>query len=136
MDPLDHHRSRALRLPDMANGTMKNRYPVAQASEPAVSPTSSRPGARTRREWPIHRAAQRRVRGRMGTMNPLNGFSVILSLSAFLFLALATATFSSDWPQFLGPARDGTYPGTNLAAQWPKEGPPIAWKKKVGEGFS
>jgi outer membrane protein assembly factor BamB len=43
---------------------------------------------------------------------------------------------ASDWPQFLGPTRNGIYSGTNLAASWPKPGPPKIWQKKVGHGFS
>ncbi|HEV7928215.1 MAG TPA: PQQ-binding-like beta-propeller repeat protein [Verrucomicrobiae bacterium] len=41
-----------------------------------------------------------------------------------------------DWPQFLGPTRDGVYAGADLAAAWPKEGPPVVWRKDIGEGFS
>ena len=43
---------------------------------------------------------------------------------------------AQDWPQFLGPARDGMYAGANLNMTWPKEGPAVAWQMKVGEGFS
>jgi outer membrane protein assembly factor BamB len=41
-----------------------------------------------------------------------------------------------DWPQFLGPARDGVYLGPGLTAGWPKEGPQRVWQKSVGRGFS
>jgi len=43
---------------------------------------------------------------------------------------------AADWPQFLGPTRDGVYAGTDLADTWPVEGPPVVWRKNVGEGFS
>lgn len=55
-------------------------------------------------------------------------------LSAFIGLTAVSAS-ASDWPQFLGPNRNGTYPGTNLAVSWPKEGPPILWQKNIGQGF-
>jgi outer membrane protein assembly factor BamB len=55
---------------------------------------------------------------------------------AFVIAAMTGAVAAQDWPQFLGPARNGTCPGTNLAATWPKEGPPTLWKKEVGQGFS
>src|SRR5580658_8463593 len=42
---------------------------------------------------------------------------------------------AGDWPQFLGPTRDGVYADSNLAT-WPKEGPPVVWQKSVGAGFS
>jgi outer membrane protein assembly factor BamB len=43
---------------------------------------------------------------------------------------------AADWPQFLGPTRKGATGETNLAAAWPKEGPPVLWQRKVGQGFS
>jgi outer membrane protein assembly factor BamB len=49
---------------------------------------------------------------------------------------LALAAVGADWPQFLGPERNGTSPETGLAASLPKMGPPLAWEREVGEGFS
>ncbi len=45
-------------------------------------------------------------------------------------------TRAGDWPQFLGPNRDGISAETGLVKTWPKKGPPVLWKKDVGEGFS
>jgi len=45
------------------------------------------------------------------------------------------AVYSSDWPQFLGPTRNGVYAGNDLANAWPKEGPPTVWQKQIGHGF-
>ena len=42
----------------------------------------------------------------------------------------------ADWPQLLGPQRNGSYAGPPLAKAWPKEGPPVVWKRKVGQGFA
>ncbi|MEY2408605.1 MAG: outer membrane protein assembly factor BamB [Verrucomicrobiota bacterium] len=60
-----------------------------------------------------------------------------------LMLRFALATFSltlavqaQDWPQFLGPNRNGSTPATKLASTWPKEGPPVLWQRKVGQGFA
>jgi outer membrane protein assembly factor BamB len=58
-----------------------------------------------------------------------------LSLAAWA-LALSACAFAEDWPQFLGPARNGVYSGNDLAAKWPPAGPAIVWKKEVGAGFS
>ena len=52
---------------------------------------------------------------------------------AILFLTFAT-TIASDWPQFLGPTRNGVYSGNDLAPAIPAS--PIVWKKDVGEGFA
>jgi outer membrane protein assembly factor BamB len=43
---------------------------------------------------------------------------------------------AEDWPQWRGPARNGISQEKGWADQWPKEGPPIAWKANVGLGFS
>ena len=51
-------------------------------------------------------------------------------------LWLVVAVRAADWPQFLGPTRDGVSLETNLHLAWPKEGPKILWKTKVGEGWS
>lgn len=49
---------------------------------------------------------------------------------------MATFALAQDWPQFLGPARNGTYSGNDLAAKWGPAGPAVVWKKEVGQGFS
>jgi outer membrane protein assembly factor BamB len=56
--------------------------------------------------------------------------------SLFLILLASSAAAASDWPQFLGPTRDGVYAANDLAPAWPKEGPAVVWEKKVGQGFS
>ena len=41
-----------------------------------------------------------------------------------------------DWPQFLGPSRNGVYSGPAPEAAWAMSGPAMAWKIAVGQGFS
>jgi outer membrane protein assembly factor BamB len=41
-----------------------------------------------------------------------------------------------DWPQFLGPTRNGVCAETNLNLIWSGDGPPKLWQKDVGQGFS
>ncbi len=53
-----------------------------------------------------------------------------------LCLCAAPRGWAGDWPQFLGPTRDGVYAGSDLAETWPTEGPPVVWQKSVGQGFS
>ena len=48
----------------------------------------------------------------------------------------AGATNAADWPQFLGPARNGTVDTAALADSWPAGGPPALWTSKVGAGFA
>ena len=55
---------------------------------------------------------------------------------AILFSFLLTGILAAeDWPQFLGPRRDGTYQGKALP-KWPANGPKLLWKKNVGAGFA
>ena len=49
---------------------------------------------------------------------------------------LPLAALAQDWPQFLGPTRNGVAAEMKLAATWPNEGPAILWQRKVGAGFS
>ena len=51
-------------------------------------------------------------------------------------LSIATPALAADWPQFLGPNRDGVYTGDDLAAAWPSGGPAQVWERPVGEGYS
>src|ERR1700722_5932530 len=57
-------------------------------------------------------------------------------LLATLCLLSASTLRADDWPQFLGPRRDGTSLEKDLRAAWPKSGPPTLWQRDVGEGFS
>jgi outer membrane protein assembly factor BamB len=52
--------------------------------------------------------------------------------------ALATGLKSAppDWPQLLGPSRNGVYTGPRLAEAWPSGGPPKVWQKAVGQGLA
>ncbi len=43
---------------------------------------------------------------------------------------------ADDWPQFLGPARNGHSLGAEPTREWPAEGPRVVWKRTVGQGFS
>jgi outer membrane protein assembly factor BamB len=68
-------------------------------------------------------------------MNPTRSLlasTVALTLS----LCLNNAAPGGDWPQFLGPDRNGVSAETGLVDSWPKEGPPVGWQKDIGEGFS
>lgn len=59
-----------------------------------------------------------------------------LSFSLFALVLVAGAAHAEDWPQFLGPRRDGTSQTTGLAKSWPAQGPPVVWRKDVGAGFA
>jgi outer membrane protein assembly factor BamB len=46
----------------------------------------------------------------------------------------AIAADSADWPHWAGPKGDCTTDETGLLKAWPKDGPPILWRIKVGTG--
>ena len=43
---------------------------------------------------------------------------------------------AQDWPQFLGPDRNGQYDGPPLATQWPNGAPAELWRRPIGAGFA
>ncbi|MBT7535315.1 MAG: PQQ-binding-like beta-propeller repeat protein, partial [Verrucomicrobia bacterium] len=60
-----------------------------------------------------------------------------LELSATFFLfAIVLDLQAADWPRFLGIHADSKSEETGLLDAWPKEGPPLEWKKVVGTGYS
>ena len=50
--------------------------------------------------------------------------------------ALSVPLVAQDWPQILGPNRNGIYSGTEIVASFPRTGPPSLWKRDVGAGFA
>ena len=41
-----------------------------------------------------------------------------------------------DWPQILGPGRNGIYTGPPIVASFPRSGPPQIWARDIGAGFA
>ena len=58
------------------------------------------------------------------------------SLPLLVAFGLGAQTTVADWPQHLGPGRDGAYRGPALADNWGSGGPKVVWTKPVGQGFS
>jgi outer membrane protein assembly factor BamB len=62
----------------------------------------------------------------------LKRFFCHLFALGFLTLGLQAA----DWPQYLGPNRDGVYPGEALTRAWSSDGPKVLWRKRnIGAGL-
>jgi outer membrane protein assembly factor BamB len=55
-------------------------------------------------------------------------------VSALTLAALAAQPASTDWPQFLGPQRDGVYRGPAIG--WSGGVPRVVWQKEIGQGLS
>jgi outer membrane protein assembly factor BamB len=63
--------------------------------------------------------------------------------SSFVWLVgvVATALSASpgvadEWPQWLGPKRDALWAEKGLVTTFPKDGPPVVWRKPIGEGYA
>jgi outer membrane protein assembly factor BamB len=59
--------------------------------------------------------------------------SVVVAIAALL---IGVPLLAADWPQFLGPDRNGTYPGPPLLETWGPSGPKVVWRKQVGQAFA
>jgi outer membrane protein assembly factor BamB len=57
-------------------------------------------------------------------------------LLTFGVLVSGMSVSAHDWPQFLGPQRNGVYSGPPLATTWPASGPRKVWEKSIGTGFA
>ena len=51
-------------------------------------------------------------------------------------LALVSTARADDWPQWMGPGRDGIWQETGIIREFPKGGLPVAWRAEVGLGYS
>jgi outer membrane protein assembly factor BamB len=53
-----------------------------------------------------------------------------------LVLLIPALALCANWPQFLGPNRDGVYPDDDIVDSFPGDGPEVVWEKNVGAGFT
>ncbi len=58
-----------------------------------------------------------------------------------LLFALCLAVFTTplradDWPQWLGPQRDGHWRETGIIKSFPAGGPPVRWRTPIGSGYT
>lgn len=66
-------------------------------------------------------------------MNPAGRLVIAVTLGSSIGAALQ----ANDWPQWRGPNRDGVSTERGLLKEWPKGGPPLAWRATgLGEGYS
>jgi len=57
-------------------------------------------------------------------------------LSLLLVLVVPmTIVRADDWPQWLGPNRDGEWQETGILEKFPPGGPKVVWKVKTGQGY-
>lgn len=59
-----------------------------------------------------------------------------LSLSLVIASLASAALKADDWPQWLGPQRDGVWRENGIVETFPKDGVPIRWRVPIGGGFA
>jgi outer membrane protein assembly factor BamB len=57
-------------------------------------------------------------------------------LASLILLASIAPTFAADWPQWLGPDRDGVWKEDGVIAALPKDGPKVLWRKPIHPGYT
>ena len=65
-------------------------------------------------------------------MKPCGPGALLLAVT----LLSSGALLADDWPQWLGPRRDGVWRETGVLDKFPVGGPKVLWKQPVGGGFS
>ncbi|MHB9006745.1 MAG: PQQ-binding-like beta-propeller repeat protein [Limisphaerales bacterium] len=55
-----------------------------------------------------------------------------LAMASVLLPGLA----ADDWPQWLGPKRDGVWRETGIVERFPEAGPKVRWRTPIGAGFA
>ena len=66
----------------------------------------------------------------------LRSISIIAALILNPILCAAQPSHTMEWPHWRGPNRDASTTNTGLNLQWTADGPPVAWKADVGQGYS
>src|SRR5689334_12410811 len=59
-----------------------------------------------------------------------------MAILMLLTLVLGAQAPAADWPQVLGPGRNGVYSGPALTENWGTSGPRVVWKRSIGQGLS
>lgn len=57
-------------------------------------------------------------------------------IALVLGVLTASPARSADWPEWLGPHRDGVWREAGLVDKFPKGGPKVLWRKDLGTGYS
>jgi len=61
---------------------------------------------------------------------------LVMAAIVLNLLLLRASAFAADWPQILGPERNGRAQGEKLAPAWPEAGPTLKWRYKLGAGYA
>jgi outer membrane protein assembly factor BamB len=62
--------------------------------------------------------------------------TIRLLFPAMLLLAAGLHARADDWPQWLGPGRDGVWKETGIIDSFPEGGAKLLWRVKIGSGYA
>src|SRR5689334_18986941 len=62
--------------------------------------------------------------------------TAVACLMLATLLMCAAPTRADDWPQWLGPKRDGIWRETGLLDKFPEKGPKLRWRAELAHGYS
>src|SRR5438876_3346511 len=62
--------------------------------------------------------------------------ALCFAIGVLLSAALAAPLRADDWPQWLGPQRDGVWRETGILEKFPPGGPKVLWRTPVGGGYA
>lgn len=57
-------------------------------------------------------------------------------LAAAFLLAFSSVLRATDWPQWMGPERDGVWRETGIVDKIPEGGPKVMWRQPIGPGYT
>jgi outer membrane protein assembly factor BamB len=60
---------------------------------------------------------------------------IIASVLASAGIFIVPALYADDWPQWLGPQRDGVWREQGVLQTFPKDGPKVLWRMPIHEGY-
>lgn len=58
-----------------------------------------------------------------------------LIITAIVLIACSAGLYAQDWPQLLGPERNGISAQKGILKSWPQTGPEVLWTVNIGIGF-
>src|SRR6266851_1317369 len=64
------------------------------------------------------------------------GWVTALFLVSLFAFAPAPSARADDWPQWLGPQRDGVWRETGIVEKFPEKGPLVRWRTPIAAGYS